>query len=301
MATNLICVHHSGCLDRPAVGTCSKCGRGLCAECSTKFKSSKTGKSLCVECFNEELLEAKRDYIWLEDYTRKEQKRMIIGAVLMGIIGLLFFIIFMTTLDELGGLGVLLAFISLIWFPCFGGSYVTIHKTAWDLADFLSGIFRIILFILVLIVLIAISPAMFIYRLITRIKLRKRMIYIAEYCQSAKEANDKFLLMARSQRSSANGTDTIALMNQIAELKKKLETAQSNNNSQDVAQLQKQIDMLKQAQSQSEQERRSGSDELTKLSNQVADYQSKFAEINEEMDVLRGQADRQTKGTKKKK
>lgn len=81
-----ICYHHANRTDRGAVTSCSRCGKGLCAECADKFRSSNSGRTLCVDCYNAELAQLQARAEVLSKKNSKSYKIKIAIAVVLGIL-----------------------------------------------------------------------------------------------------------------------------------------------------------------------------------------------------------------------
>ncbi len=180
---SIVCYHHSNCEDRPAVSTCSNCGKGLCTECTDKLRSPKTGKILCVDCLNAEL----REGAALSVKAKNAVKSEIVGMIVGGVIGIIVAII----------LGVLLSstpFLFLAFFmPTLFASFFTLFNFARG-----RGFFLGILFFLGGIIA---SPIVFIRRLVVRLKNIKTLKEYAAYQTSMQETNKLFFETARKMKT----------------------------------------------------------------------------------------------------
>lgn len=156
MAQNLTmrCYHHHNCEDRPAVARCSKCGKGLCRECADNLKSEDTGKILCVDCLNEELA---TDVVWAEN-RKSVVKKELIYIVVGFVVGLILAI----------SLASVLGYASF-FFPTLLASFMTIVKKVKNSDR--GFLIKILLFLILLVV----SPIMFVWRIVKRLKDIKRL------------------------------------------------------------------------------------------------------------------------------
>jgi sulfite exporter TauE/SafE len=104
--TNMICFYHP---DKPAVGTCKHCQRGLCSDCATLVgdslacKDRHEGQVLALE-------EMTRQNILKSKRTRSDYVR---NAVFYGIVGLLFTAFGVSQIQWLGLQAVVYAVIGL--------------------------------------------------------------------------------------------------------------------------------------------------------------------------------------------
>ncbi|MDE5618626.1 MAG: hypothetical protein K2I79_03980 [Clostridia bacterium] len=176
----ILCHHHSNCHDRPAVAQCSKCGKGLCVECADKLKSA-DGKVVCVDCLNQELAENAA----VANLAKNSIKRELILIVVGFIIGLIAFIFLAQT-----------GFAIIAWIlPTTLASLGTIIKLLryWSVG--------IILKILFFIILIVVSPIMFIWRIVSRLKDISVMKKYAQYQKDLSESNNQYFMLARQMNT----------------------------------------------------------------------------------------------------
>lgn len=182
--SSIVCYHHSNCNDRPAVSTCSNCGKGLCAECTDRLRSPKTGKILCVDCLNAEL----RQGAALAVKAKETVKREIIGMIVGGVIGIVVMIILCVLLTDSP------FFFVAFFMPTLFASFFTLFNFARRRGFFLG--------ILVFLGGMIVSPIVFIRRLVVRIKNIKTLKEYAAFQLSAQKANQKFFEFARKMRST---------------------------------------------------------------------------------------------------
>ena len=181
---SIVCYHHSNCDDRPAVSTCSKCGKGLCAECTDKLRSPETGKILCVDCLNAELREGAQLAVQAKDAVKRE----IVGMIVGGIIGIILMAVLIPLLAAT-------PFLFLAFFmPTLFASFFTLFHFARNRGFFLGILFFFFGMIASLIV--------FIWRLVVRIKNIKTLKDYAAYQVAAQETNKLFFETARKMRST---------------------------------------------------------------------------------------------------
>lgn len=182
MVSRINCYHHSNCDDRPAVATCSKCGKGLCAECADKLKSPNTGKMLCIDCLNTELENTAVRAISARSAVKKELIMIITGFV----IGIIICIGLAVSLPS--GWKFIAYFV-----PTLCASLGTI----WQMRSGYGFLFGLLVFI----VLMFVSPIIFVWRLVVRtrdiISLKRFAIYQLRY----RNANEDYLQIARSMTS----------------------------------------------------------------------------------------------------
>lgn len=186
MGSVLACYHHSHCEDRPAVATCSECGKGLCTECADRLRSPNTGEILCVDCLNSELEamvivagEAKKKTI-------KELIMMGVGFVIGLIVGI-----------------ILSQFVPVIGFfmPTLFASFGTIWQMTRGYGFFVGLLFFIALMFA--------SPIMFIVRLVVRIRDVVALKKFAASQIQYHNANDKYFKVARSMTSQKIDAEAI--------------------------------------------------------------------------------------------
>lgn len=189
----LRCYHHCNCSDRPAVATCSNCGKGLCVECADKLRSKTTGKILCVDCLNAELQENAAIARAAKHMVTKEIIFILLGLI-VGIIGFVF--IFKFVNDNI------VKIISL-WLPFGLASLWTILRfiaeREWD--HFFP---KLILFI----ILVAVSPLMFLWRVIRRIIDIASMKRFAKAQIVLQNANNEYFELARSMNNKLDDAET---------------------------------------------------------------------------------------------
>lgn len=181
MGNQLNCYHHSNCDDRHAVATCSNCGKGLCAECADRLHSPITDEILCVDCLNAELDVTVARASVASKATIKELVMMGVGLA----IGIILAVVFATLLSDW-------AFVAY-FIPTLCASFGTI----WQMRrgyGFIAGA-------LIFIGLMFVSPIIFVWRVVVRIRdiiaLKKFAV-----CQIAyRNANDNFLRLARSMKT----------------------------------------------------------------------------------------------------
>ncbi len=194
MAGFLGCYHHSQCFDRSAVSNCSKCGKGMCVECTDTLRSPNSGQILCVDCLNAELNGMENRALGIREQRKKELIYMVVG----GVIGLILGLILMSLIGPLA-----------LIIPFAFASFVTIWRASFGTFGFLFGL-------IVFVVLMVISPIMLLVRVISRIKERKQMLEIALYLENAKETNNKYLKYARNMKSGNLGADMDKIRAQYA-------------------------------------------------------------------------------------
>lgn len=191
---SLRCYHHSNCEDHPAVATCSKCGKGLCRECADNLRSEETGKPLCVDCLNAELEEESMWGLRIRQDLKKELIRMIVGLVVGLVIGSFFYLLlsndinygqFFPTQESKS----LFALYSFLFFPTLCASFGTI----WGLTRNVSWLFKIPVFL----ILIVVSPVMFIVRIIRHAKRMKLAKDYAIWQIRKQVANEEYAECAR--------------------------------------------------------------------------------------------------------
>lgn len=181
---SIVCYHHSNCDDRPAVSTCSKCGKGLCAECTDKLRSPETGKILCVDCLNAELREGAKLAVQAKDVVKRE----IVGMIVGGIIGIILMAVLIPLLATT-------PFLFLAFFmPTLFASFFTLFHFARRRGFFLGILFFFFGMIA--------SPIVFIWRLVVRIKNIKTLKDYAAYQVAAQETNKLFFETARKMKST---------------------------------------------------------------------------------------------------
>lgn len=205
MATGYACYHHSNDHDRAAVANCSKCGKALCTECTDLFRSNRTGKILCIECLNGEIANNENLCARAAARAKKEITSMIVGAVL----GLIVAIILAASVP---GAGLIAFLIVPFLFASFG--------LIWTYS---FGSFGLVIGLIAFIVMAAISPIMFIIRVVKRVKNRKILAQAIIFNQEARAANNEFLKYARSCKSGISAAEMQKLVYQ-------LQTAQAQQN-----------------------------------------------------------------------
>ncbi|MDE5756789.1 MAG: hypothetical protein K2I23_06845 [Clostridia bacterium] len=235
------CYHHSNCEDRPAVSFCSKCGKGLCRQCTDNLRSEDTGKILCVDCLNDEMV---ADVNWAmrkKNEIRKEMIFIIVGFII-GLAAEIFFGVMSSRSDT----WMILFVFSLVFFlPTLFASFRTIISKVGDIFD--SLILRIIFFF----ILCVISPIMFIWRLVKRAKDIKRLKRFAVLQTMKYEANQKYANIAAkmSTRLTTEAFERTLLVKyrdleksnkeewekRVAEERAKFETEQKKNAEYEVA------------------------------------------------------------------
>lgn len=189
MGNTLTCYHHANCDDRPAVATCSKCGKGLCVECADKLHSPSTNKVLCVDCLNAELDVTVAKASAAGKATQKELIMIGVGLV----IGIILSIVFASLLPDW-------SFVAY-FIPTLCASFGTIWQMRRGYGLFVGA--------LIFIVLLFASPVIFVWRVAVRIRdvivLRKFAIYQTEY----RNANENYFKLARSMSSKKANSDQI--------------------------------------------------------------------------------------------
>ncbi len=202
----MACYHHANCGDRPSVSTCSKCGKGLCTECTDKLRSKKTGKILCVDCLNAELRSMENH----ANYVIAKRKKELIGMLVGGIIGLIL------AIALTGTLGVFAWFIpfacasfATIWGRTFGSGAGLI----WGIISFLIGV--------------VISPIVLVVRVVSRLKESKDLKAYAEYLGRAKVANNNYFKMARAMKTGGINEELEKLAEERKKLQAQLQAAQA--------------------------------------------------------------------------
>lgn len=181
MSNLLNCYHHANCDDRLAVATCSECGKGLCAECADRLHSPTTDRILCVDCLNAELDVTVARASAAGKATMRELVMIGVGLV----IGIILAVILANVLESWS----FIAYFMPTLFACLG--------TIWQMR---SG-YGLLIGALIFIVLMLVSPIIFIWRVFVRIR---DIIALKKFaaCQTAyRNANDKFFQLARSMKS----------------------------------------------------------------------------------------------------
>lgn len=182
MISRISCYHHSNCDDRPAVATCTKCGKGLCAECADKLRSPSTGKILCVDCLNAELESTAVKAVRARKTTKRELITIIVGFV----IGVIMCIVLANTLPAE------LRFIAF-FMPTLFASLGTIWQICRGYGFFIGLLFFIGLML--------VSPIIFIWRLVVRIRDMVNLKRFAIYQIRYRNANENYFKIARSMTS----------------------------------------------------------------------------------------------------
>jgi hypothetical protein len=197
--TLLGCYHHCNCEDRPAVARCTKCGKGLCQECTDRLRSRDTGQILCVDCLNQEVAANYNE----ADRARKAVKRELIFIIIGFIIGFPFLIMGIATIAsgtvDLSTFSViysrnssvsLILPIICICLPFLLASLRTIFKIATDEHGFILGV-------LIFVFLMLVSPIIFIWRVVVRIRDIKLLKSYKIWQTNLYEANQDYFEVAR--------------------------------------------------------------------------------------------------------
>lgn len=251
MAQHLLCYHHSNCLDVPAVGQCSVCGKGLCKDCVDMLRSNETGKPVCTDCLTAEYQQYIRQAEILQKFTKKEWIRMMVFTIIGGGLFAVFAItaLFANLLSGDVATGIE-GFGTCLLVGVYGAgiltSLVPIIKT-------LLKKFNILLWLPAFIVGLIISPIILVVRIIKNLKTKKLCKNaLASYKRSISLIQD-YLLDARSissGRSDAEQQKFVAeqltrLQAQLELRVSQLETAKSSNDDASVAEHEAEIRALK--------------------------------------------------------
>ena len=210
MASGFACYHHCNDLDRPAVSPCSKCGKSLCVECTDLFRSKKTGNILCIECLNKEIKGNENRFAAISARLKSEMNKMIVGLV----VGIIAAIILLVALE---GAAKILG----IWMPFLFASFGLIWEKSFGSCGWLIGA-------IVFVVLVLVSPIMFIVRLKSRSDRRKSLAYMIQVNMRAREMNNQFLEKARKKKSGLTAAEMQKLVFQITNAKNEMQNLSSS-------------------------------------------------------------------------
>lgn len=194
METYLRCYHHSSCEDRPAVSRCTKCGKGLCAECTDKLRSNETGKMLCVDCLNDELAEDAAWALRMERTLKKEMSFITVGFIIGMLIYLFWSLVFIVGVISTGQHSEFLLFLLFgLYIPAVLSSFGTIVGEARG-NGFILGL-------LIFAVMAVISPVMSVVRYVKRRKDVKNLKRFVALREIEFEANREYGEIARAMNT----------------------------------------------------------------------------------------------------
>ncbi|MCM1367923.1 MAG: hypothetical protein NC184_03830 [Roseburia sp.] len=246
MGNLLTCYHHSNCDDRPAVATCSNCGKGLCTECADKLHSPTTGNVLCVDCLNAELDTTVAKASAASKAIQKELITIGVGLV----IGIIIAAIFGTLVT---GTFHFVAF----FIPTLCASFGTI----WQMCRYRGVLVGILFFIGLMLV----SPVIFVWRIVVRVRDIIALKKFAD-CQVAyRNANDNFFRLARSMKSEKIDPEAI---------RRELEVKYAALREQDAAEYEKKV---KAGVDSKIAEREAEMEEIRKTLNEIKEQQNSMA------------------------
>ncbi|MBQ8726135.1 MAG: hypothetical protein IJY84_03455 [Clostridia bacterium] len=319
-----ICYHHANRTDRGAVTSCSRCRKGLCAECADKFRSNTSGRILCVDCYNAELtqLQAKADVLSKKNsksYKTKVAVAVILGLipVFLGIIGTVVGLFEMLGGGTLDNLYIGLALLAIgIWGSTILASFSKLIRNAKSVPikveDFfydkvfksegcLSSVFNyfvwwiyipiwLLSFVVGYVGVFILSPILFFFEMKTLKNDADLFKEFAEFQEYVKEENKIFFRKARAMTMQPKVAPTAEQINYVKGLLAQIENlkgqiVEAGKDKAKVSQLQSQINALNnQVESQNV--------EIEDLKGANIAMNKKFDDISGQMEMFKEKFDR---------